>query len=71
MCSVIERLMGALVVVVIDVAGDFDTGLVDVLKPVAPATPMSPTATPPCEVCHPEFGKGRLGLSFLDQLFWR
>jgi hypothetical protein len=36
--SVIERLMRALVVVVIDVAGDFGTGLLDVLKPVEPGT---------------------------------
>jgi len=33
---VIERLMRALVVVVIDVAGDFGPGLLDVLKPVEP-----------------------------------
>lgn len=34
--SVIERLMRALVVVVIDVAGDLGTGLLDVLEPVEP-----------------------------------
>ncbi len=34
--SVIERLMRALVVVVVDVAGDLGTGLLDVLKPVEP-----------------------------------
>jgi hypothetical protein len=34
--SVIERLMRALVVVVLDVAGDFGPGLLDVLKPVEP-----------------------------------
>ena len=34
--SVIERLMRTLVVVVVDVAGDFGTGLLNVLKPVEP-----------------------------------
>ena len=38
--SVIERLMWALVVVVIDVAGDFGTGLLDVLEPVEPDAPF-------------------------------
>jgi len=33
---VIERLMWALVVVVIDVAGDFSEGLLNVLEPVEP-----------------------------------
>jgi hypothetical protein len=33
---VIERLMGALVVVVVDVAGDFGTGLLNVLKLMEP-----------------------------------
>ena len=34
--SVIERLMRALMVVVIDVAGDFGTGLLDVMETVEP-----------------------------------
>ena len=36
--SVVERLMRALVVVVIDVTGDFGSGLLDILEPMEPGT---------------------------------